>query len=86
MMYDEVVIDDAGNTERIEIGEQEVFEGEILSGSTDANHQLNETFTLGNHITSLWIVIPSEQYEQEVAIVNNELSLQLGVNYNKGGL
>lgn len=86
ILYDEIQIDDAGNVERIEIGEREVFDGEILAGSTDANHQLSETFTLGNHIQSLWIVIPSEQYEQQIAIQNNEISLQLGVNYHKGGL
>lgn len=85
-LYDEIQIDEAGTTERIEIGEREVFDGELLSTSTDENYQLNEKLTLGNHIKSLWIVIPSEQYEKEVSIQNNEISLQLGVNYNKGGL
>ena len=78
-IYDEVQIDDEGNTEKIEVGEQTVFEGQLLNSSTDENHQLIETFTLGNHITSLWIVIPSEEYEQEISIEENRLSLELNI-------
>lgn len=79
-LYDEVQIDDEGNTEKIEIGEQNVFNGQLLDSSSNASHKLNQTFTLGKHINSLWIVIPSEQYEKEVAIVDNKLVLELTIN------
>lgn len=79
-LYDEVQIDDEGNTQKIEIGEQNVFSAQLLDSSTNENHQLIQTFTLGRHINSLWVVIPSEQYETEITIENNKISLELNVN------
>ena len=58
-------------------GELTVFDGLLEEGVSDTNGKYETALTLGNHIESIWIVIPALAYQQKIDIVNNEIVLNI---------
>jgi hypothetical protein len=59
------------------VGDFEKLENIIISTIFDENGELNLTYTLGNHITSIWLVVPFYGLTLEVPITNNNIYLTL---------
>lgn len=59
------------------VGDFEKLENIIISTIFDENGELNLTYTLGNHITSIWLVVPFYGLTIEVPITNNNIYLTL---------
>lgn len=59
------------------VGDFEKLENIIISTIFDENGELNLTYTLGNHITSIWLVVPYYGLTTEVPINNNNIYLKL---------
>ena len=59
------------------VGDLETYKNKIISTVFNINGELNLTYTLGNHITSIWLVIPFYNINMEVPIQNNHVYLTL---------
>ncbi len=59
------------------VGDFEKLENIIISTIFNENGKLNLTYTLGNHITSVWLVVPFYGLTIEVPITNNNIYLTL---------
>jgi len=46
--------------------------GLLTSGVIKDGH-FSETFTLGQHLSSLWVIVPALQYENNITIPNNHI-------------
>jgi len=58
-------------------GELTVFDRLLVEGVSDADGKYETALTLGNHIESIWIVIPALAYQQKIDIINNEIILNI---------
>jgi len=61
-------------------GELIIFDGLLAQGVSDADGKYETALTLGNHIESIWIVIPALSYEKQHQIINGQITLTI----NKG--
>jgi len=61
-------------------GELTVFDRLLVEGVSDADGKYETALTLGNHIESIWIIIPALAYEKQHQIINNQIILTI----NKG--
>ena len=50
----------------------------IVSAVISHDGHFSQTFTLGNHIQSIWILIPALEYEEKVTIKDNNINLTIG--------
>ena len=55
------------------VGELEKFNNLIISTVLNSKGELNITQTLGNHIQSIWLVIPYYHIKTELSIINNNI-------------
>jgi len=62
------------------VGVIEKLENKVLSTVFNQEGKLDLQYTLGNHITSLWLLVPFYGIKMEVPIVNNRIYITL----NKG--
>lgn len=58
-------------------GQLVTFDRLLTQGSNNSQGQYIKILTLGNHINSLWIIIPSLSYQEEVPIINNAINLTI---------
>ena len=58
-------------------GELIVFDALLVEGVSGTNGKYETDLTLGNHIESIWIVIPALAYQQRIDIINNEIILNI---------
>jgi len=58
-------------------GELIVFDALLVEGASGTNGKYETNLTLGNHIESIWIVIPALAYQQRIDIINNEIILNI---------
>jgi len=58
-------------------GEILTFKSLLVEGNTDDSNGYKNNLTLGSHIESIWVVIPSLAYEKKIKIVNNKIVLNI---------
>lgn len=58
-------------------GERVTFDALLTEGATNNQGQYTNTLTLGQHIDSLWVVIPALSYQKKITIVNNAINLTI---------
>lgn len=59
------------------VGDQLIFDDLLMEGVTDTNGDYTTKVTLGNHIESIWVVIPALSYENQVSIVDGVISVNI---------
>lgn len=59
------------------VGDQLIFDDLLMEGVTDTNGDYTTKVTLGNHIESIWVVIPALSYENKVSIVDDVISVNI---------
>jgi hypothetical protein len=60
-----------------DVGDIEILDGKLVSTVFNSKGELNYKHTIGNHIDSLWLVVPFYSIETNVQIVNNTIELTL---------
>ena len=73
----EIVIYEKNTVYKTPVGNTEKLENRIVATVFDEKGELNLTYTLGNHIQSVWIVIPYYRLRLEVSISNNNINLNI---------
>lgn len=59
------------------VGDQVVYNNLLMEGVTNVNGTYTTHVTLGNHITTIWILIPALSYENNISIVDDTLVLDI---------
>jgi len=73
----EIIIYEKNTVYKTPVGNTEKLENKIVATVFDEKGELNLTYTLGNHIQSVWIVIPYFRLRVEVSISNNTIDLDI---------
>ena len=73
----EIVIYEKNTVYKTPVGNTKKLENRIVAAVFDEKGELNLTYTLGNHIQSVWIVIPYYRLRIEVSISNNNIDLNI---------
>jgi len=71
----QILIYEKMSTVKTPVGDFEKLENLIISTIFDENGELNLTYTLGNHITSIWLVVPYYGLTTQIPIDNNNIKL-----------
>jgi hypothetical protein len=53
------------------------FESLLAEGNTGNDGKYKTSLTLGGHIESLWILVPSLAYQEKINIINNQIVLNI---------
>lgn len=59
------------------VGEQTILDGLFIDGVINNKGEFTTTLTLGNHINSIWVHIPSLSYQQEHNISDSKLNITI---------
>jgi len=58
-------------------GELTIFDRLLAEGVSNTDGKYETALTLGNHIESIWIVIPALAYEKQHQIINGQIALTI---------
>lgn len=58
-------------------GDIVTFDSLLIEGNSDNNGKYETSLTVGGHIDSIWIVIPSLAYQKKIDIENNQIVLNI---------
>jgi len=58
-------------------GELTIFDRLLVEGVNDVDGKYEISLTIGNHINSIWVVVPTLEYEKQHKIINGQIILTI---------